>query len=324
MSRPAWSPGFSPDAKVSEHDRQPLLALRGDGTGVLFIARRYEGRGLEWRVITRCDTRRPWLTTRHITFLNGQIGAYLPDSRGEGPDILSAPGWRPPDWSWVTRILPILAVFGFFTAVAGLDVAFGFALFLIPLMYPFLPSFGTVEVDSLAQLPLDATNVVEYAEKRASGIHPETLEEMPHRERIRERIATIRERYGALKLDIVYRIEHPALFDPQAEHTARFQSALVRAEDLDDSAPVQALEKIASELEILFSVAKRHAEAVGIAHLPPQKREDGRRAAKVARLSKDAGSEGERAAALVQLNRVLASLSLHYLPAVKDVRAIEE
>ena len=154
-------------------------------------------------------------------------------------------------------------------------------------------------------------------------MHPETLEEVPHREQVLERIAGIRAEYGELKLDIVTRIDHPALFDGAAQPTARFLSALVQADGVTVDTPVKELEAVASRLEVTFEVAKDHARTVGIAHLPEEHRDDARRASKVARLAQESPNEGERRAAMEQLNRILESMALYYMPDVDEVRAIE-
>ena len=67
-------------------------------------------------------------------------------------------------------------------------------------------------------------------------------------------------------------------------------------------------------LRLAFVLARQHAERVGIRHAAPEFRDGLRRAVKAARLVVGAGTEGERDAALGQLQRILDSLALYYLP----------
>lgn len=304
---------------VYEHD--PVLGLRPDGTGLLSTARRYQGRGFTWWTLTTCDTRRPWMTTRRFVLGEHRV-AGLQARMLEGCGMVTrAPRWRASRWGTALRFaIPLVML----ALIVGLGAPGATPLVLLALWLGWqLPTFGRATVDSLATLPLDSTNVAAYAAGRLAGKHPETLEEEPHRLPVLERMASIRERYGALQADVVYRIDHPALFDGSAPHTARFLAAMVAAQDLGPDTPVAQLEEAASKLEVAFAVAKRHAEAVGIAHLPEAKRDDVARASKIAKLARDAGTDGERTAALVQLNRVLGELAVHYLPPVHDPRELE-
>ncbi|NHB84110.1 hypothetical protein G7085_04185 [Tessaracoccus sp. HDW20] len=135
---------------------------------------------------------------------------------------------------------------------------------------------------------------------------------------IEARIDAVRDEYGRLSSDIVYRIESPALFDAASPLTGAFENALVRAgSHVDD---LEEFDDLATELEISFAVARDHAETLGIAHLPESARPDARRAGKAAQLAAGATSDGERQAALAQVVRILDSLALHYLPAPEAAR----
>lgn len=127
-------------------------------------------------------------------------------------------------------------------------------------------------------------------------------------------VTRIREEYARLRTDLVYRIENPALFDSAVPTTAAFEQALV---DFDD-APEEEREHRATQVEVRFTVAMQHAERVGIRHAEPEHRDELTRAAKVARLAASANSDGERRAALTQLQRILDSLALYYLPSRID------
>ena len=178
-------------------------------------------------------------------------------------------------------------------------------------------------VRSLEGMPINEHNLVEYALARQRGENPRGLRGIPRIEEARERVENIRSDYGERKLDIVYRIEQPALFDASAPTTEAFLVALWEFDQIpDDAAPRQA-EEAAARVEVTYGLARRHAETVGIGHVAPEKADDVRRAAKVARLAVAGGSEGERAAARAQLSVLLASLALHFLPDAAEVRALE-
>lgn len=117
----------------------------------------------------------------------------------------------------------------------------------------------------------------------------------------------IRGEYGRLRGDLIYRVECPALFDPVVPRTAAFERALVEFDDDPSS-------ERADRVELAFVLARQHAERVGIRHAAPEFRDGLRRAVKAARLVVGAGTEGERDAAIGQLQRILDSLALYYLP----------
>lgn len=142
-------------------------------------------------------------------------------------------------------------------------------------------------------------------------------------DRALDRIDDVREEYGQLKLDIVYHIDNPALFDGDCPTTAQFLAALWEADHLREGAATSTVEALASKIEVAYAVAREHAERVGLQHLPKDKRAEGRRASKAARLVTAGATEGERAAARTQLRSILESLALYYLPSVEEVRALE-
>ncbi|RRD03369.1 hypothetical protein EII34_14350 [Arachnia propionica] len=128
-------------------------------------------------------------------------------------------------------------------------------------------------------------------------------------------VERIRQEYAELRSDLLYRLENPALFDPAVPTTAAFETALV---EFVDSPTSQA----ADVVEIRFQVARQHAERTGLRHVAPAQRGEVARAVKIARLAQDASSPGERVAALTQLQRVLESLALYYLPSRADLPEI--
>lgn len=126
-----------------------------------------------------------------------------------------------------------------------------------------------------------------------------------------EAVDRVRQEYGRLRSDLAYRLENPALFDSATPPTAAFEAALADYQD----APSR---ETANRVEVRFNLARQHAERVGFGHVDDGRRQEVERAAKVARLLAGASSEGERGAAMAQLQRILDSLALYYLPARAD------
>lgn len=306
---------------------EAALVLRDNGTGVLMKFRTYTVKGFSWNTINTVDTRRPHLAKWRVHRSTAHLSSALP--KEQGLDVVAMPMWRQPAWArWLRLLLTVLLwyLMGRTFAALGADgeTAGMLATLLYPLVLLLTPRLGPVEVRSLEQLPLNSQNVAEYAAQRLAGAHPEALEAKPHRERVLGRIAEIRAEYGALKLDLLARIDEPALFDGSEPLTARFLSALVEADDVADELPLPQLEALASRLEVSFEVAKAHARTVGIHHVPDDRRDDARRASKVARLARSATSDGERRAAVAQLGRILDGMALHYMPASVETLAIEQ
>lgn len=133
----------------------------------------------------------------------------------------------------------------------------------------------------------------------------------------------LKEEYGALLGDIVYRIEYPALFDAAEPRTATFTQLLWRWDsDREVLSPAEA-RTLAGELRVAFDAAKANAEALGMDHLPEPAREPARTALKALRLASDENAgKGERATALRQATKILDSLALYYLPSVDDTERI--
>ncbi|RRD48517.1 hypothetical protein [Arachnia propionica] len=128
-------------------------------------------------------------------------------------------------------------------------------------------------------------------------------------------VQRIREEYGRLRSDLLFRLESPALFDPAVPTTAAFEAALVEFSETPTA-------EVAARVEVRFEVARQHAVRVGLRHVEPGLRDEVARAGKVARLALGAGSVGEREAALVQLQRILDSLALYYLPSRAQLREL--
>lgn len=133
------------------------------------------------------------------------------------------------------------------------------------------------------------------------------------------RVRELKAEYGKLLSDVVYRIENSALFDNSVPLTREFQLLMMRWDDeharLDDDERAT----LARRLELAFHTARRHAETVGLSHLPRTARADAARAAKAARLSQRAATPGEREAALSRATHLLGGLALYYLPSPREV-----
>ncbi|MFD0865357.1 hypothetical protein ACFQ06_05960, partial [Tessaracoccus lubricantis] len=103
---------------------------------------------------------------------------------------------------------------------------------------------------------------VDHTEVDAAGLSP------------RSRVDLVKERLGGLRTDIVYRIENSALFDAAVPQTERLELALL---SWDEGSPEAT--QLATEVERAFDEARRHAEDLGLDHLPTTARDSGRRAA---------------------------------------------
>ena len=248
-------------------------------------------------------------------------------SRGTGHEAIALP---PVDWAGRAEGLrlqwPVTILVGVIVAVLlvlpGLPVLAGFAIPIAAaaaaITWSLLRRRRPTRIRTAGDLRLDSSNLVDYAIARRLGERPEALTDDQRRGRITARMDAVRAEYGRLSADIVYRIEASALFDPASAPTKSFEVALVRADT--EAGSLEDLDELATELEIAFSVARDHAETVGIGHLPATAREDARRASKAARLASRAATEGEREAALAQVVRILDALALHYLPAPDTAR----
>lgn len=270
---------------------------------------------------------RTW--TERFAFHGHKLGYANPDG-DPSRQVLRMPPWEL-EGKYLTvaqvrrwSLLPIAAIIVLATVLAQPFVLL--ALFLVPLLMwarRALNPAGGLTVRSLEGMPLNEHNLVEYALARQRGENPRGLRGIPRIEEARERVEKVRSDYGGRKLDIVYRIEQPALFDASAPTTEAFLVALWEFDQIPDDAPPREAEEAAARVEVTYGLARRHAETVGIRHVAPEKADDVRRAAKVARLAVAGASEGERSAARAQLNALLASLSLHFLPDAAELRALE-
>lgn len=134
-------------------------------------------------------------------------------------------------------------------------------------------------------------------------------------------VDALKGQYGALLSDVVYRIKHPALFDPHEPHTKEFTLALLEWDDTHERLDDDAQRTLATRVLGTFRAARANAEHVGMDHLPAEARDDARTALKAATVAVDERApEPERAAALSRMVRILESLALYYLPTGLEAR----
>lgn len=325
--RPLWV-RVNPSMPVQQFNHTPLLAFVGD-QGLLISCMLVQSKNFTRYRVDRLDLREP--TKGRVKMLKGSepLKSALPREFA-GATIVTVPPWMLQMNKHVIRAMlwlttGILAVGLVVTAIMDdpmpFVLAFGVDVFVL-VLFGFWRR-GTLRIRSVTSLPLNEHNIVQYAKARLAGETPRGLPSTPRSDAIRSRVERIREQYGALRSDVVHRIDHPALFDGAAPTTAQFLGALAQFEQLPGTASIDELEAVASQVEVGFAVARQHAETVGIHHVPEHQRDDVRRASKAARLAAGAATEGERTAALEQLRRILGSLALHYLPDVAEIRALE-
>lgn len=150
----------------------------------------------------------------------------------------------------------------------------------------------------------------------------ELLADRPDAALATRRVEEVKERYGKLLSDIVYRIENPALFDPAVETTGAFTNALIQWDNSGATMPPAERSTLAARVQLAFESARKHAELVGMDHVPADARPEVERAAKAARLSVSSRSKPEARAALQQAIRILERLRLYYLPSAAEAEAI--
>lgn len=138
-----------------------------------------------------------------------------------------------------------------------------------------------------------------------------------------EVVDEVKAEYGALLTDVVYRIEHSALFDPAAPTTRTYTELMIRWDNDRDRLRSDERQELAADIRVAFDTARRHAEAVGLDHLPRTARAQASVAARALRLATDESTtEAERRAALAKANDILRSLMIYYLPEADDVAAL--
>ncbi len=325
---------IDPETRLSELFGAQFLILQ-EGSPVGIIAACHSSIDTDNRPVIVMEQRRtdlPWrqakLTFPFEALVRDAVVAALP---GESfvvaiPPFQSGRRGAPRPWR-IPLAIAVALLTAFVAVTVGGPTGAGFALPLaaaaFALVWITARSPEPNRILAPGNIQLDQTNVVEYAQRRLRGQRPE-MESHAHRlEAIRQRVEGIKQEFGALSTDIVYRIENSALFNNSEPATERFQTALI-AWDAYDGDDVARLEQLAGDVEITFSVAQDHAETVGLEHLPETARAPAKRASGAARLAEGAATEGERVASLHQVARILDSLALYYLPTIDpETRAIE-
>lgn len=237
----------------------------------------------------------------------------VPPVQSENPAV--------PGWLW--RLTGGLAAAGLLAAaitdlwpILGITIALTLLLFIV-----LRPRGVTHSIASLDGMPLTFETIADYARRRSDGESPRAVAGADGGA-ARRRVEEIREEYGRRKLDIVARIDAPALFDDAAPTTASFLEALWQYDAVGDEVPGPERERLASAVEVAWAVAVQHAETTGWHHAPEDKRSDLRRASKMAHLVVESPNEGERSASLHQLRRLLLEVGLSYLPTLDEIPAL--
>lgn len=150
----------------------------------------------------------------------------------------------------------------------------------------------------------------------------ELLADRPGAALTTRRVDQVKEHYGRLLSDIVYRIENPALFDPAVETTGAFTNALIQWDNSGATMPPAERSTLAARVQLAFESARKHAELVGMDHVPADARPEVERALKAARVSVSSRSKAEARAGLQQAIRILEALRLYYLPSAAEAEAI--
>lgn len=131
----------------------------------------------------------------------------------------------------------------------------------------------------------------------------------------------VKEEYGRLLSDVVYRIECPALFDPHEPTSKEFTLALLQWDNNDGVASQDERRELARRVRATFTAARANAERIGMAHLPVEVRDRATTALKAARLAVNEGAPApERETALRRAVEILDELALYYLPTGAQAR----
>ena len=224
---------------------------------------------------------------------------------------------------WFLTLTVCSAFFGQWFFGPGL---MGSAMRLLPFMLGVLGA----TLYAISYTRNNVNGVLDSAHDRRRPLDPEVLtrrlvlsgratpQAVPGRVSPWQRVADLKATYGELMSDVVYRIENAALFDSAAPLTKEFELKLMRWNDQEGGLDEASAASLADELELAFATAKRNAETLGLQHLPEEARHDAARAAKAARLAREATSQGERDAAAASVIRLLESIALYYMPTPEE------
>lgn len=309
---------------VEHPDLEPVsFHLRGDDLEGSYVVRYTDGRNAIVRIDGReavVSTNRR-LTPRRYRLMprRSELGDVAIEARSRRPRS----AYRLPEGEVVHRAHP-----GFYIALATIFlVLFGLGLWtgLVEsgtdaAIVGLLAAFVTLVIGS--QLQQGRHTYKPFADGRE---HPlSTLVDRDYDERAGIAIVDeVKSEYGRLLSDVVYRVEHSALFDPSTPTTRAFTELMVRWDN--DRARLRADERqqLAADVRVAFDTARAHAERVGLDHLPRSARDRAGVAAKALRLAADKStSAAERRAATERASDILGSLMLYYLPQVDEVEQL--
>lgn len=319
-----WRPA-SPRYMIKNLRGTPMLVFADDRpTGLVLSARASDNDTVQVTYARTDALQKPTVTTDFDPDMRlGQLAARLFGPTDVPLTIVALPPvkWlRPRNVSFaavlalvVAAVLTVMLILGpdAFTqmALAAVGAVAASALFITV-----RPRHRT-EIITPGSLHLEGPDLIDHARARLAGESPGSPAQ--RLAAARTTVDEIREEFGQLTTDIVYRIDYPALFDPAVPATGQFHTALMRFDDAGGLS-VAEVEDLAAEVEVAYSLARDHAETVGHRHLPEAARDGARRAGNAARLARGAATEGERTAALTQVQRILESLALYYLPTIDD------
>lgn len=319
-----WRPA-SPRYMIKNLRGTPILVFaENQPTGLVLTARAWADDTVQVTYARTDAMQKPTTTTGFDPNMRlGQLAARLFGPADVPLTIIALPPvkWRRSrDVSFVAALAVLVAAVSVVMVVLGPDaflqmaLAAAGAIGAMALFITVRPRHRT-EIVTPGTLQLEGPDLIDHARARLSGQSPGS----PAQRLVQARagVDDIREEFGQLTTDIVYRIDHPALFDTAVPATEQFHTALMKFDDAAGSTlSVGEVEDLAAEVEVAYSLARDHAETVGHRHLPESVRDGARRAGNAARLARGAATEGERTAALTQVQRILESLALYYLPTI--------
>lgn len=127
-------------------------------------------------------------------------------------------------------------------------------------------------------------------------------------------VEVIRQQIGEDRCDPLFVLENGAFFDIKVHPSRMFFAALTAWEDNQASYTPDEAVKAAAELKVLYDAARLNAERIGLAHLPGNRLDEGKKAQHLLNLARTTPSAGEREAAWAAAAKILLGLNLVYMP----------
>lgn len=134
------------------------------------------------------------------------------------------------------------------------------------------------------------------------------------RAQARDVVEAIQQQIGEDRCDPLYVLENGAFFDIKVHPSRMFFAALTAWEDNQASYTPDEAAKAAAELKVLYDAAKLNAERIGLAHLPGNRINEGKKAQHLLNLARTTPSAGERETAWAAAAKILLGLNLAYMP----------